>query len=130
VDYVGAGGSNRKRRSQSFLSLSHPPTEKAKLNRIKRRVSCYDDKRNKTAQINSSSTTGAKVLSCCCRSSKRWPRKNNKNEKAKKVFYTAEELFGHGEKNLSYIFYNKNEKQKHFFFGLRAFLANMFTDLY
>jgi hypothetical protein len=69
------------------------------------------------------------VLSCCCRSSKRWPRKNNKNEKAKKgIFHTAEELFGHGEKSF-HTFITIKMKSRSVFFGLRAFLANMFTGL-
>jgi hypothetical protein len=45
--------------------------------------------------------------------------KNNKNEKAKKVFYTAEELFGHGEKTqkiLSYTSFTIKMKSRSIFF--------------
>lgn len=71
----------------SRVNLS-PPTEKGELNA---RVS-YNNKRNKTAQINSSSTTGAKVL----------PQKLKelKGPSPKKV----RQLFGHGEMRSFKIF--------------------------
>lgn len=127
ADRIAKGGVNL-----FSLSLIHRP-KKAKLNRIKRRVSCNDDtKGTKRRRLTRHRQPELKCWAAAAEAQKDGREKIIKMKKPKRYFIQQRnslDTVKKPKKSFHIHLLQSKWKAEAFFFGLRAFRTNMFTGL-